>query len=101
MKFAGFDWDAGNIEKCQKHGVSIGEIEWVFEHDVQIRPDIAHSKNELRMRAVGINADGRYLMVIFTLREVESLHLVRPISARYMHQREVRHYVETATRTYH
>jgi hypothetical protein len=23
----GFDWDHGNRDKCQKHGMSIGEIE--------------------------------------------------------------------------
>jgi hypothetical protein len=25
--FAGFDWDAGNHAKCQKHGVTIPDIE--------------------------------------------------------------------------
>lgn len=28
----GFDWDAGNRDKCQKHGVSIPEIEHVISH---------------------------------------------------------------------
>jgi uncharacterized DUF497 family protein len=27
MEFDGFDWDAGNREKCRKHGVSTAEIE--------------------------------------------------------------------------
>ncbi len=27
---SGFDWDDGNIEKCQKHGVSLEEIEALF-----------------------------------------------------------------------
>ena len=31
MEFDGFDWDDGNRDKCQKHGVSIGEIERLFE----------------------------------------------------------------------
>jgi uncharacterized DUF497 family protein len=26
----GFDWDHGNRDKCQKHGMSIGDIEAVF-----------------------------------------------------------------------
>jgi uncharacterized DUF497 family protein len=30
MKFDGFDWDSGNRAKCQKHGVSIAEIESLF-----------------------------------------------------------------------
>jgi uncharacterized DUF497 family protein len=35
---SGFDWDAGNLEKCQKHGVSIAEIEAVLRGDPQIAP---------------------------------------------------------------
>ena len=31
MEFDGFDWDDGNRDKCQKHGVSIGEIERLFD----------------------------------------------------------------------
>lgn len=30
----GFDWDAGNRDKCQKHGVSIPEIERLFTDDL-------------------------------------------------------------------
>ena len=29
-KLSGFDWDDGNIQKCQKHKVSIEEIEALF-----------------------------------------------------------------------
>ena len=28
---AGFDWDRGNRDKCRKHGVSLAEIEQIFE----------------------------------------------------------------------
>ena len=28
--FSGFDWDAGNARKNEKHGVSQGEVEEVF-----------------------------------------------------------------------
>jgi uncharacterized protein len=31
MDFAVFDWDSGNRKKCQKHGVSIAEIESLFD----------------------------------------------------------------------
>lgn len=42
---AGFDWDAGNWAKCQKHGVSIGEIEALFRSDtLDIEADDAHSQ---------------------------------------------------------
>jgi hypothetical protein len=29
-RVSGFDWDEGNRAKCQKHGVSIPEIEELF-----------------------------------------------------------------------
>ena len=47
-QFSGFQWDSGNIEKCQKHGVSIAEQ--------------------------------------------ENNTLIRPLSARYMHQKQVNTY---------
>ncbi|WP_238360546.1 BrnT family toxin [Iningainema tapete] len=39
----GFDWDEGNLKKCQKHGVSIEEIEALFLSEVRIAPDPQHS----------------------------------------------------------
>ena len=43
---AGFDWDAGNLAKCQQHGVSVEEIEALFDAPLLIVPDAAHSKTE-------------------------------------------------------
>jgi len=43
MEFAGFDWDRGNRKKCQKHGVSIAEIESLFARVVMIAPDLQHA----------------------------------------------------------
>src|SRR5271170_2071366 len=39
MEFDGFDWDEGNRAKCQKHGVSVAEIEGLFRRPVVILPD--------------------------------------------------------------
>ncbi len=39
MEFKGFDWDSGNRDKCQKHGVSIAEIEGLFAKPVLVLPD--------------------------------------------------------------
>jgi hypothetical protein len=50
---AGFDWDEGNREKCQKHGVMIAEIESVFAGTPAIGPDAAHSTAETRFLAIG------------------------------------------------
>jgi len=38
MKFSGFDWDSGNLEKCQKHGISAELIESVLDRPVAILP---------------------------------------------------------------
>jgi predicted DNA binding CopG/RHH family protein len=44
----GLDWDEGNESKCQKHGVSLSEIETAFHGEMKIFPDLAHSQNETR-----------------------------------------------------
>ena len=38
------------------------------------------------------DAEGRYIFVAFTLRQRGERILLRPISARYMHKKEIRHY---------
>jgi uncharacterized DUF497 family protein len=94
VKLAGFDWDAGNRRKCRKHGVSLAEIEEVFRGAPAVFPDPAHSQRERRMRAIGPTQRGHYVFVAFTLRTDALGHTrIRPISARYMHAKEIRHYV--------
>jgi uncharacterized DUF497 family protein len=92
MEFAGFDRDRGNRNKCQEHGVSIAEIESLFDHVVRIAPDLAHSLTEERFKAIGKTDTGRNVLVAFTLRRRGESSLIRPVSARYMHQKEVAHY---------
>lgn len=89
MEFDGFDWDDGNRDKCQKHKVPIVEIESLFQGSPLVGPDIRHSSEEQRFRAVGLTANRRYLFVVFTLRQKDEMLLIRPISARYMHKKEV------------
>jgi uncharacterized protein len=88
---AGFEWDAGNLEKCQKHGVSAVEIEVTLRRRPMIRPDIRHSQAEQRFQAIG-KASGRYIFVAFTLRKKAGSLYIRPISARYMHRKEIEAY---------
>ena len=92
MEFSGFDWDRGNIEKCQKHSISAKLIESVFERPVAILPDKTHSRTEQRLRAIGKTAEGRAIFVVFTLRRRGDDIIIRPISARYMHAKEVKSY---------
>jgi uncharacterized DUF497 family protein len=89
MQIDGFDWDEGNREKCQRHGVSIAEIESLFERNVLIGPDAAHSDAEQRFRAIGVSAKGRNVFLVFTWRTRFGQRYVRPVSARYMHKKEV------------
>lgn len=85
----GFDWDDGNRGKCRQHGVSVAEIESLFDRPVLIVPDEMHSTSEERLRAIGKTARGRSIFLVFTIRERNGERLIRPISARYMHRREV------------
>jgi uncharacterized protein len=94
MEIAGFQWDDGNREKCRKHGLSLALIESIFDQAVTILPDEAHSETERRFRAIGKTAEGRFAFIVFTLRRTGDQLFIRPISARYMHEAEVRNYEE-------
>ena len=91
---AGFDWDAGNRAKCQKHGVSVAEVEGLFSRPLLIIPDASHSQSEERLRAIGKTARGRSVFLVFTIRELAGKRFIRPVSARYMHIKEIKHYEE-------
>lgn len=83
-----FDWDDGNLAKCMKHGLTREEIEGFFRAHPRVAPDPEHSHAEQRFIAVGRTPEGRPAFVAFCWRG----DLIRPISARYMHAREVRRY---------
>lgn len=86
-RIVGFDWDAGNARKNEKHGVSQAEIEQIFfRQPLVITPDPGHSTTESRFRALGRTDQERWLHVTFTLRGRGVL--IRPISARAMHRKE-------------
>lgn len=90
MKIGGFDWDAGNWPKCGKHGVSKAEIEQVITKARFMVDD--PSPIEPRFLIAGKVDGGRFVFVVFTHREKDGQHLLRPLSARYMHAKEVRSY---------
>ena len=90
MKTAGFDWDDGNWPKCGKHGVSRAEIEEVLLNTPAVMPD-PHLE-EPRMRAIGKTSAGRYVFLVFMIRQFNDQFFLRPISARFMHQKEIDHY---------
>jgi hypothetical protein len=47
---------------------------------------------EKRYDAVGRTREGRFAFVVFTLRHSDLVTLIRPISARYMHRKEIDNY---------
>jgi uncharacterized DUF497 family protein len=99
LRVSGFDWDDGNRAKCQKHGVSITQIEALFANDPRIAPDPKHSAAEDRLIAVGRTTSGRPVFVAFTIRTKNKRRLIRPVSARYMHAREIAAYDKESTAT--
>ena len=92
MTISGFDWDKGNWPKCAKHGLSKDEIEYVLTNEPFLLPDRSLQDDETRFNAVGKNYAGRYIFIVFTIRESGASQLMRPISARYMHQKEIKCY---------
>jgi uncharacterized protein len=94
----GFDWDDGNRAKCQKQGVSIAEIEALFMNAPRIAPDPKHSDDEDRMIAVGRTNAGRPVFVAFTIR-TKNRRLIRPVTARYMHAKEIAAYEKESAKT--
>ncbi len=92
LAVAGFDWDDANREKCRKHGVSVGEIEFLFGGEPKVAPDPRHSNDEDRLIAIGRTAEGRAIFVAFTFRVREGQRFIRPVSARYMHKKEIEAY---------
>ena len=63
-----------------------------FIAPIMILPDHAHSITEERLRAIGKTKAGRYVFLVFTIRERGGKNYIRPISARYMHQKEIDSY---------
>jgi len=89
---AGFDWDKGNRDKCQEHGIPLAVIETVLRGTITVFPDPAHSQREERFIAIGRTATGRHMLIVFTLRPHGAETYLRPISARYMHRKEIAYY---------
>jgi uncharacterized protein len=86
-KVIGFEWDAGNARKNERHGVSTAEAEQVFfNFPLLVLSDLKHGDDEPRFHALGRTHEGRRLHLTFTLRNQEQL--LRVISARDMHRKE-------------
>jgi len=94
-----FDWDKGNWPKCGKHGLPKDEIEAVFEASPHVLVDPENSHDEERYKAIGRNPKGRHVYVSFTIRTKKDVIHIRPISARYMHRKEIERYEQRPPKT--
>jgi uncharacterized DUF497 family protein len=90
MKVAGIEWDGGNWPKSGKHGVAREDIEYALRHMTFRIPD--PNPAEARYRTASRAPDGRPVFIVYTHRQRDGDVWLRPISARYMHGKEVKHY---------
>ena len=94
-RIIGFEWDAGNARKNEKHGVSSAEAEQTFFNaPLLMIEDTKHSAREPRFHALGKTDEGRLLHISFTLRGAGQR--IRVISARDMHRKERTIYEQAA-----
>lgn len=82
--------DARKAEaNAAKHSVSFDDAVTVFlDADALDGPDVEHSGAEARFRRLGRAADGRVLIVAYTLRRSTDAETIRIISARRASRRE-------------
>jgi uncharacterized DUF497 family protein len=97
LPVSGFDWDGGNRTKCQKHGVSIAEIEALFMHNPRIAPAPMRSADDDRLIAVGRTSAGRPVIVAFTIRTKDKRRLIPPVPAALL-ERMIRRLIEAIDR---
>jgi len=89
-----FEWDHGKAAiNRRRHGVNFDEASTVFDDPLAaILDDEPHSTYEEHELIIGHSVSGRLLLVSFTERPGEILHL---ISARAVTQKERRNYEES------
>lgn len=90
LEIKGFDWDAGNLGKLAKHGVTQEEAEELFYIAPFIDERAYERKGETRYRCLGVTAAERCLAAFFTIRH----GLIRNISVRPMSRSERKLYEE-------
>ena len=85
-----FEWDpAKAASNVRKHGVSFVDAVTVFADKLLLSmPDDEHGGGEERWISQGRSRDGKLLVVVHALRELDDHTLVRIISARRATPRE-------------
>jgi hypothetical protein len=85
-----FEWDEVKAtNNLTKHGISFEEAKTIFNDPLSITiPDPDHSADEMRYIDIGMSANGRLLVVVYTERGQN----IRLISSRKVTRREQRVY---------
>lgn len=94
----GFQWYYGNTDKIKAHGLTVEDIEYIFLNEPWVGEDFKHSEKECRYIAYGKTKGGRPAFIAFTYRVIKEQTLIRPISARFMHKKEVETYEKIKNR---
>jgi uncharacterized protein len=85
-----FEWDPRKAAaNADKHGVTFDDAVTVFlDAHALDGPDLSQSETEPRFLRLGCAADGRVLMVAYTIRRRADVETIRLISARRASRRE-------------
>jgi uncharacterized protein len=87
-----FEWDEVKAtSNLEKHGMSFHDAKTVFNDEFSIAiPDLEHGNDEYRWIDLGLSAQGRLLVVMYTERETR----IRLISARLAASKEQNTYAK-------
>lgn len=85
-----FEWDPRKAQaNAEKHSVSFDEAVTIFlDTNALDGQDLEHSTVEPRFRRLGRSAEGRILIVVYTVRNTGHAETIRLISARRASRRE-------------
>jgi uncharacterized protein len=82
----------GRGQSPEVSDLSARDIESIFQGPVSVFPDPEHSGEEERFIGIGKTEKHRNIFVVFKLRRKDDVVLIRPISARFMHKKEIDYY---------
>ncbi len=90
-----FSWDVRKaLKNYEKHGIPFEEASTVFsDPDGLDWNDLEHADTEPRSKRLGLSAEGRILLVVYTLRRLNNgAETIRIISARQASRKERKAY---------
>lgn len=91
-----FTWDLRKEESnFRKHGIAFDAGSSIFADEYHLTLlDQLHSKDEERWISIGMNLDGKVLVVVHTFRLEDDIEIMRIISARKATKAELNEYFD-------